>query len=41
VKKCRSQKRRIMGEDEIAAFNAAYDHAEKAYRRIISESVTD
>jgi len=41
VKKCRSQKRRFMGEDEIADFNAAYDHAEKAYRRIISESVTD
>ena len=41
VKKCRSQKRRFMGEDEIADFNAAYDHAEKAYSRIISESVTD
>jgi hypothetical protein len=41
VKKCRSQKRRFMGEDEIADFNAAYDHAEKAYRRIIGESVTD
>ncbi len=41
VKKCRSQKRRFMGEDEIANFNAAYDHAEKTYRRIIDESVTD
>ena len=41
VKKCRSQKRRFMGTDEIADFNATYDHAEKTYRRIISESVTD
>ena len=41
VKKCRSQKRRFMGADEIADFNAAYDHAEKTYRRIIAESVTD
>ena len=41
VKKCRSQKRRFMGEDEITDFNAAYDHAEKAYHRIIGESVTD
>ena len=41
VKKCRSQKQRFMGADEIADFNAAYDHAEKTYRRIIAESVTD
>jgi hypothetical protein len=41
VKKCRSQKRRFMGADEIADFNAAYDHAENTYRRIIAESVTD
>ncbi|MEC9081957.1 MAG: CehA/McbA family metallohydrolase, partial [Verrucomicrobiota bacterium] len=27
VKKCRSQKRRFMGTDEIADFNATYDHA--------------
>ena len=30
-----------MGADEIDDFNAAYDHAEKTYRRIIRESVTD
>ena len=41
VKKCRLQKQRFMGTDEIADFNAAYDHAERTYRRIIVESVTD
>ena len=41
VKKCRLQKQRFMGADEIADFNAAYDHAERTYRRIIVESVTD
>ena len=41
VKKCRLQKQRFMGADEIADFNAAYDHAEITYRRIIVESVTD
>ena len=30
-----------LDEDEIDDFNAAYDHAEKAYHRIIGESVTD
>jgi len=41
VKKCRLQKQRFMGADEIDDFNAAYDHAERTYRRIIVESVTD
>ncbi len=41
LKKCRSQKLRFMGKDEIADFNATYDHAEKTYRRIIGESITD
>ncbi|MGB1789239.1 MAG: hypothetical protein ACPHP2_07755, partial [Limisphaerales bacterium] len=41
VKKCRDQKRRFMGDDEIEDFNETYDHAEKVYRQIIAESVTD
>ncbi len=41
VKKCRDQKRRFMGDDEIEDFNETYDHAEKVYRQIIAESVAD
>jgi len=41
VKKCRDQKRRFMGDDEIDDFNETYDHAEKVYRQIIAESVAD
>ena len=41
VKKCRDQKRRFMGDDEIEDFNETYDHAEKVYRLIIAESVAD
>ena len=41
MKKCRDQKRRFMGDDEIDDFNETYDHAEKVYRQIIAESVAD
>ena len=41
VKKCREQKRRFMGEDEIDDFNETYDHAEKIYQQIIKESVAN
>ena len=41
VKKCRDQKRRFMGDDEIEDFNETYDHAEKVYRQIIAKSVAD
>ena len=41
VKKCRDQKRRFMGDDEIDDFNETYDHAEKVYRQIIAKSVAD
>ncbi|MBV59389.1 MAG: hypothetical protein CMO58_07335, partial [Verrucomicrobiales bacterium] len=41
VKKCRDQKRRFMGDDEIDDFHETYDHAEKVYRQIIAESIAD
>jgi hypothetical protein len=37
VKQCRTQKERFMGDDELADFHAAYDHAEKVYARLIEE----
>ena len=40
LRKCRDQKRRFMGDDEIEDFNETYDHAEKVYRQIM-ESVAD
>ena len=41
VKKCRKEKLRFMGEDEINDFNMTYDHAEMVYKKIINESVAD
>jgi len=41
VKKCRKEKLRFMGEDEIDDFNKTYDHAEMVYKKIISESVAN
>jgi hypothetical protein len=38
VRQCRTQKERFMDEDELADFQAAYDHAEKVYARLIEES---
>jgi hypothetical protein len=37
VKQCRTQKLRFMGQNEIADFHAAYDHAERTYTRLIEE----
>jgi hypothetical protein len=37
VKQCRKQKERFMDADEKSDFNAAYDHAEKVYARLIEE----
>ena len=41
VKKCRKEKLRFMGKDEIDDFNMTYDHAEMVYKNIINESVAD
>ena len=41
VKKCRKEKLRFMGENEIGDFNKTYDHAEMVYKKIIKESVAD
>jgi hypothetical protein len=37
VKQCREQKERFMDADETADFNAAYDHAETVYAKLIEE----
>ncbi len=37
VKQCRTQKERFMDADEQADFEAAYDHAEQVYARLIEE----
>lgn len=37
VKQCRKQKERFMDADEKADFEAAYDHAERTYARLIEE----
>lgn len=37
VKQCRTQKLRFMGQNEIADFHTAYDHAEQTYTRLIEE----
>ena len=37
VQKCRTQKKRFIDADEMADFEATYDHAEKEYRRLIEE----
>ncbi len=37
VKQCRTQKERFMDADEKDDFHAAYDHAEKAYAKLIEE----
>ncbi len=37
TRQCRRQKERFMDADEIADFNAAYDHAEQTYARLIEE----
>ena len=41
VKKCRKEKLRFMGKNEIDDFNKTYDHAEMDYKKIISESVAN
>ena len=38
VKNCRNQKRRFIKPDELADFEAAYDHAEQVYQQIIDDS---
>ena len=41
VRKCRKEKLRFMGKDEIDDFNMTYDHAEMVYKNIIIKSVAD
>jgi hypothetical protein len=38
VKQCRKEKRKFIAEDELDDFDHVYDHAEKEYKRILSET---